>query len=70
MSGIWEFLSGLIKAITHALAYGVGREQGRRVEKVAQNERTHENVSKSHNAINRLDDDKRKRLRERYKIDK
>jgi hypothetical protein len=68
MSGIWEFLAGLVKAITHALAYAIGREQGRRVEKIEQNERVHESLTKAKDAVNRVDDDKSKRLRERYNI--
>lgn len=42
MSSVWAFLSGLVKAIMAGLVYYAGREQGRRVEKIEQNEANHE----------------------------
>jgi fructose-1,6-bisphosphatase/inositol monophosphatase family enzyme len=67
MKTFWAFLSGLVEAIMTSLVYYAGREQGRRVEKIEQNEKVHENLTKAKDSAHRLDDDKRQRLRERYK---
>ena len=70
MQGLWSFLAGLVKAIMAGLVYYAGREQGKRVQKIEQNEVVHENLEKANDAINRArsDDDIAERLREEYRL--
>lgn len=71
MQGLWSFLTGLVKAIMAGLVYYAGREQGKRVQKIEQNEAVHENLEKASDAINRArsDDDIVNELRKKYKLD-
>lgn len=72
MQAFWSFLITSVRAIMAGLVYYAGREQGKRVQKIEQNEAVHENLEKASDAINRArsDDDIADELRKKYKFDK